>query len=93
MGRARDDVDHILVFRQNVRQRLNHVFDSLIRREQAERKQDGFPFYVEAIFVEIRIEEWHVGNAVRNHIDLVARHFENFLQKLGRQLAHYDQTI
>ncbi len=30
---------------------------------------------------------------MRNHIDLAARHFEYFLQKLGRQLAHHDQAI
>ena len=38
MGRACDDVDDILVLRQNVGQRLNHIFDSLVRREQAERE-------------------------------------------------------
>jgi len=30
VGRARDDVNHILVFGQDLRQGLNHVFDSLV---------------------------------------------------------------
>ena len=30
---------------------------------------------------------------MRNHIDLAARHFENFLQELRRQLAHDDEAI
>ena len=93
MGRARDDIYHILVLGQNLRQRLNHVFDSLVRREQAERKEYRFSFHAEAILVEIGIQKWQVRNAVRNHVDLAARHFEDFLQELGRQLAHHDQAI
>ena len=73
MGRARDDVDNILVLGQNLRQRLNYVFDSLVRREQAEREQNRFPFHAEAVFIEIGIQERQVRNAVRNHVDLAAR--------------------
>ena len=83
VGRARDDVDDILVLGQNLRQRLNDVFDSLVRREQSEREQHRLSFHAEAVLVEIGIEEWQVGNAVRNHVDLAAGHFEDFLQELG----------
>src|SRR5271165_3064349 len=93
MGRARNNVNHILVFRQNLRQRLNYVFDSLVRREQAEGDEYRFPFHSEAVFVEIRIQERKVGNAVRNHVDLAARHLIDFLQKLGRKLAHHNQAV
>ncbi len=57
MSRARDDIYHILVLRQDMRQRLNHVLDSLVRREQAEREEHRFPFHPETIFVEIRDPE------------------------------------
>ncbi len=77
MRRARDDVNDILVFRQNLRQRLDHVFDSLVRRKQAKREQDCLPFYPEPVFVEIRIEKWQVWDSVRNHVDLAARHVED----------------
>src|ERR1700677_2277262 len=57
MGRTRDDVSDILVFGQYLRQRLNYVFDSLVWRQQAERKQYGFPFHAKAVLVEIRIQK------------------------------------
>ena len=82
MGRACDYVNHILVLRQDLRQRLNHVFDSLIRGKQAERKQYCFSFHVKTVLVEVGIQEWQIGNAVWNHVDLAARHFEDFLKEL-----------
>jgi hypothetical protein len=50
MGRARHDVSNILMFGQNLRQRLNDVFDSLVWREQAEGEQYCFPFHAKAVF-------------------------------------------
>src|SRR5208282_1531351 len=88
MGRARDDVSDIGVFRQNLRQRLDYVFDSLVRREQAEREQNRLAFHAEAVLKEIRIQEWQVRNAMRHHVDLAARHLEDFLQELRRELTH-----
>ncbi len=93
MGRARNHVDHILVPGQNLRQCLDDVFDSLIRREQPEGEKYCFSFHVKPVFIEIGIQKWQIGNAMRNHVDLAARYFEYFLQELGRQLAHHDETI
>src|ERR1035437_4284416 len=93
MSRACDHVDDIFVLRQNVRQRLNHVFDSLIRRQQAEREQHRFSFHAEAVLIEIGIQKRQVGHAMRNHVDLAAGYFEDLLQQLGGQLAHHDKTI
>src|SRR5271167_3223024 len=83
MGGSCDDVSDILVFGQNLRQSLDYVFDSLVRREQAEREQNRFTFHAKAVLVEIGIQERQVGNAVRHHIDLAARYLEDFLQELG----------
>ena len=93
MGRARDDVSNILVFGQNLRQSLNYIFDSLIRREQAESEQDRFSLNTKAVFVEIGIQEWQVWNSMRHHVDLATRHLEDFLQELGRQLAHDNEAV
>ena len=93
VGCARDDVHNILVLRQNLGQRLNYVFNSLIRREQSECKQDGLAFHAKTVFVEIRVEKRHVRNAMRHHVDLAARHFEYLLQELGRELAHHDKAV
>jgi hypothetical protein len=94
MSRARDHIrNHCLCLDKNLRQRLNDVFDSLVRREQPERKQNRLPFHAEPVLVEIWIEEWQIWNSMRHHVDLAARNFENFLQELGRQLAHHDEAV
>ena len=93
MSRACDDVDNILVLGQNLRQGLNYVFDSLIRREQSEREQHRFSFDAKAVLVEIRIQEGQVRNPVRHHVDLAARYLEDLLQKLGGKLAHDNETV
>ncbi len=93
MGRACNDVNHVLVSGQNLRQRLDDVLNSLVRGEQSERKQNRLPFHVEFVFIEIRVEEGQVWNSVRNHVDLAARNLEYLLQELGRELAHDDQAI
>ena len=66
VGRARDQIDHILVSRQNFGQRLNDVLNSFVRREQAEGEQDRFSFHPKAVLEEVRIQEWQVGNAVQS---------------------------
>src|SRR5258707_14744418 len=83
VSRTCDYVNHVLVLRQDLRQGLNHIFDSLVWRKQAEREQDGLSFHGKAVLVEIRIQEWQIGNAMRNHVDLAAGHLKDFLQKLG----------
>ena len=80
---AGDNVHYVLVPGQNLRQGLNDVFDSLVRRQQAEREQHGFSFHAKTVFVEVGIQKRQVRNAVRYHVDLAARHFKDFLQELG----------
>src|SRR5580765_3422682 len=93
VGRSGDDVGNILVFGQNLRQRLNYVFDSFIGRKQAERKKNCLPFHSEPVLIEIGIQKWQVWNSMRHHVDLAARHLKDFLQKLGRQLAHDNKAV
>ncbi len=93
MGRTRHQVHHVFVFRQDLRHGLNYVFDALIRREQSEGEQHRFPFDAETVLIEIGIEKGQVGNAVRDHVDLAARHLEDFLQELGRKLAHDNEAV
>ena len=50
MGRTSDDVGHIVVFGKDLRQRLNYVFNSFIRREQTEGEQNCLPFHAEPVF-------------------------------------------
>ena len=61
MGGAQHDVNHVGKLRQDLRQRLEHVLDSLVRREQAEGEQHHPAFHAELVLVEVRIHERDVG--------------------------------
>lgn len=54
-------VHHIAVPGKNAGQRSNDIFDALVRREQAKRQQDVFPFSAKPIFIERRIGERQIG--------------------------------
>src|ERR1700674_534340 len=79
MSCARNDINDILMFRKNLRQSLNDVFDSLVRREQAEGEQNRLSFDSEPVFEKIRIEKRQIWNPMGNHVDLAVRHLEDLL--------------
>ena len=93
MCHSGDDIRDIRMPCQNCRQRANHVFNALVRREQAESKQNGFAFGAKLVLEIVGIHEGHVGNAVRDHIDLSRRNRIHFAQQLGREFAHDHQAI
>ena len=73
------------------RQRVEHVLDALVRREQPERQQHQPALHAELVLVVIRIDERHVGNAVRDEIDLGRRRLVDLLQHLPAPLGHDHQ--
>ena len=74
MGRAEDDVHHVRMLRQNSGQGGDDIFDPFVRREQAKTEQDDFALDAEQVFVKTRIHKGHIGDAVRDQIDLLRRH-------------------
>jgi hypothetical protein len=50
-------------------------------------------FHAEAVLVEIGIQKRQVWDSLWHHVDLAARHLEDFLQELRRQLAHDDEAV
>ena len=47
----------------------------------------------ESILVKVGVDKRQVGDAVWNDVNLVRRHLEDLLEKVGGVLAHYDETI
>ena len=71
MGGAQHDVDRGRAARHDRRQRVDHVLDALVRREQPERQQDHPSLDAEAT---LALEPGrHLGDAVRNDVDAVRR--------------------
>ena len=79
MGCTSDDVNNILVFRQNLRQRLNNVLNSLVRRQQSEGEEHRFAFHSEQIFEVSGIDKSYVGDAMRDQVDFGERRVVNLL--------------
>ena len=51
------DIDDVRVLRQDLRQRRDHVLDSLVGREQAEAQQHHLAFDAKEVLVEARVDE------------------------------------
>jgi len=79
MRRAQHDIDDIRKFRQNLRKRVKHLFDALVRREQPKGEQHEPSFHAELVLVKIRIDERNIGYAVRDEIDFSRRRLINLL--------------
>src|SRR4029077_21058626 len=73
-------------------QRVEYVFDTLVWREKAKGEQDGAPFHTKFVLRIIRIGKGHVGNAVRDQIDLVNRGLINIAEKLNTLFGHGHDT-
>ena len=77
MRGAEDDVDDVGKLANDLRQRLERVLDPFVRREQAERESDVLPLDAELFLEAVRIDERHVGNAMRDDVDLRGGHAIN----------------
>ena len=73
MRGAQDDINNVREFRQNLRQSVQHMLNSLVRRKQPEREQHNPSFHAKLVLVIIRIDKRYVGNAMRDEIDLGRR--------------------
>ena len=92
MRLAEHDVNDVWKFADDVRQRAQGVFDALVRREQPEREQDLFARDAELVLEIIRVGEGHVGDAVRDEVNLVFRRMINVAQKFASAFAHHDEA-
>ena len=79
------------MLRYHGRQRPDHVLDALVGREQAECEEHVFACHAEAILVEIRIDELHVGNAVGDHVDPVVGDAVDLAEQRAAALRHDGQ--
>ena len=70
MGCPQHDVDEVGKFAKDRGHRPQHPLDSLVGRQQTERERDELALDRELILVEIGIDERHVGDAVRDQVDL-----------------------
>ena len=82
MRLAQHDVNDVGKFPDDVRQRAQGILDALVRRQQTEREQHLLARHAELVFEIIRVGKRHVGNAVRNEVNLVCRRLIDIAQKL-----------
>ena len=85
MRRAQHDIDEVRKLGQNFRQRVEHMLNAFVRREQTKRQQHQPPLDSKFIFIKV-----HVGNPMWNHFNFFVGRLENFLQQLASTLGHDD---
>ena len=90
MRGAENDIDRIRAALQDRRHGIDHDFDALVRREQAERQNDGSVAEAELGLGLLGLDEREVGNAVRDDFDLFRRHPVDGAQQLAAFLRHDD---
>ena len=92
MGGAQDNVNHLGELGHDLRQSVQHVLDALVGRKQAEGEQHHLAFHAELVLKVGRIDEPHVGNAMRDQIDLGRWRVVDVLQHLPAALGHDNQA-
>jgi len=75
------------------RKGVDGVLDALVGREQTEREKDRLPLHAEPVLVEVRVDEHHVRNAVRDERDLRLGHPVDLAQEHARLPAHDDEPV
>ena len=90
MRGAEHDIDRIGAAFQDRGHGIDHDFDALVRREQAERQNDGSVAEAELGLRLLGLDEWEVGNSVRDDLDLFRRHPVDGAQQLPAFLRHDD---
>ena len=91
VGRADDEVDEIGASRDHRRQRPDHRFDALARSEQPERQQHAVTGDAERGLELVLVTRRHVGNPVRDDVNLLAPQLVAPREQIGRDLAHHDE--
>ena len=88
---AQHDIDDVRELRDDVGQRVQHVLDPLVGRQQAECQQDLLPFHAELVFEKTGVRERHIRNPVRDDVDLFLGDFVNVPEKFCPLPGHDDQ--
>ena len=65
----------------------------LFAESRPKAEQDDLALDAKQVLVETRIDERHIGNAVRDHVDLLRQHAIDLLQEFRAALAHDDQPV
>ena len=88
---AQHDVDDLGKLRHDIRECVEHMFNSLVRRQQPEGQQHLLSAHAKLFLVTVRGGEWHVGDTMRDQIDLGRRRLVHLLQEVSSPLRHDHQ--
>ena len=90
MRRTEHDIDRIRTPFQYRRHGVDHDFDALVGRQQAEGQNDRSPCKSEPGLGGVRRDERDVGYAVGNDLDLVIRYPIDAAQQFASLMGHHD---
>ena len=87
------DIDQVGMLADQLWQRPNCVFNTLARREQAERQHHLAALDAELVLVDSRVDKRDIRNAVRDHLDLFRTDPIGFLKDLDGPMCHDDDPV
>ena len=87
---AENHIDRVGPALQDRRHGVDDEFDTLARREQPERQNDGPVAEAQLGLRLLGLNEWKIGSPVRDDLDLVCRHPIHGAQQLSTFLRHDD---
>jgi hypothetical protein len=91
MRGSEHDVDRVGVPLEDRRQRVDHVLDALVGREQPEGEDHVLAADAELVLAAARGR--HVRNAVRDPVDLPLRYAVDLAQQGGARRAHHHDAL
>ena len=90
VGRADDEVDQVGTGGDRGRKSADHRLDALVRAEQTECQQHALTGDAEPGLERLLIARGHVGDAVRDDVDIRASHVVPARQEILGDRAHHD---
>ena len=90
MRGAENDIDGVRAGLDDFRHRIEHGFDALVRRQEAEGQNDHLPGEVEFFLGVMRFEKRKIGYPVRDDFNLASRHVVNETEQFVAFFRHDD---
>ena len=90
MSGTQNDIHDVGEHFENLRHGLEDILDAFVWREQAESEQHHLSFHAEQVLEVGRIDKPHIGNPVRDEIDLRQWRVVDILQHPPAPFRHDD---
>jgi hypothetical protein len=87
---AQNNIGHVRVACDDGGERIDDVFDPLVRRQEAEGEKQSDPLDTETLLAGFAVRQ--CGDPVRDEVDLVGGHPVHLAQEFAGTVTHHDHA-